>query len=105
MPAVRLGDADAEAMACVEVASTSTVDVIVAPVLIPDGPMTMGTMTWSVLPLPSIVVLVIVVCIVLLSTDPSSLALIVVCSEGLDSVVEKATRDVCETPSVPETAA
>jgi hypothetical protein len=35
-----------------------TVDVMVAPVLMPVGPMTMGTMICSVLPSPSVVVFV-----------------------------------------------
>jgi hypothetical protein len=47
-------DADVSAELCV----SPSVDVNIAPVLTPDGPTTIGTMTSSVWPLASVVVLV-----------------------------------------------
>lgn len=65
-PAVGVGDADMDADVLVELAPPFTVDVMALPVLMPVGPMTTGTTTWSVLPLASVVVLVMVVLLVLL---------------------------------------
>lgn len=59
------------------VAWLSTVDVTVAPVLMPVGPITIGTTTCSVLPSPSVVVLVIVVLIVLDNSALSPVAVVV----------------------------
>lgn len=55
----------------VEVGRPLSVDVDVEPVTIPDGPITMGTMTCSVWPLPSVVVLVKVERTVLVSSGAS----------------------------------
>lgn len=61
----------------VELARPSTVEVTMSPVLIPVGPMTIGTMTWSVFPSLSVVVLVRVDLIVLVKSSPSSLPVVV----------------------------
>ena len=92
-----LDDAAAVGVTMAEVAFPCTVDVMMVPVLMPVGPITMGTTTCSVFPLLSVVVCVIVVLIVLVKAWATSLPLVVLCSLGLD---DAAVGVVCTGASV-----
>lgn len=89
----------------VELVLASTVEVMTLPVLIPVGPTTIGTMTCSVFPSLSVVVLVMVDLIVLVRSSPSSLLDVVWCSLSFDVVEGWATGDVCDGSAVAAAAA
>jgi hypothetical protein len=71
----------------VEVAFPLNVEVDMEPVTMPDGPITIGTTTCRVLPLPSVVVRVKVERMVLVNSGASSDVLDVLCSTTLLFVV------------------
>lgn len=89
----------------VELAANSRVEVMTLPVLTPVGPTTMGTMTCSVFPALSVVVLVMVDLIVLVRSCPSSLPGVVWCSLSFDLVEVWVGAVVCGGTAVAVAAA